>query len=74
MKVKYSPEIALTTAERQSIKDIIEYLDNHNICPQMDCDCIRECSAEHCPFYSIDDDIEALKNKLAHILATTKEG
>lgn len=74
MKVKYNPEITLTTAERQNIKDIIEYLDNHDICRQMDCDCIRECSAECCPFHSIDDDMEALKNKLAHILAITKEG
>lgn len=74
MKVKYNPEITLTTAERQNIKDIIEYLDNHDICRQMDCDCIRECSAEHCPFHSIDDDMEALKHKLEHILATTEEG
>lgn len=74
MKVKYNPEITLTTAERQNIKDIIEYLDNHDICRQMDCGCINDCSPETCPFHSIDDDMEALKHKLAHILATTKEG
>ena len=74
MKVKYNPEITLTTDERQSIKDIIEYLDNHDICRQIDCDCIRECSAECCPFYSIDYDMEALKTKLIHILDICKEG
>ena len=74
MKVKYNPEITLTTAERQNIKDIIEYLDNHDICQQMDCGCLNDCSPEICPFHSIDDDMEALKAKLAHILATTKEG
>lgn len=74
MKVEYNPEFTLTIAERQSIKDIIEYLDNHDICRQMDYNCIRECSAECCPFYSIDDDMEALKTKLIHILDTCKEG
>ena len=73
MKVKYNPEITLTTGERQSIKDIIEYLENHDICQQIDCDCIRGCSAETCPFHSIDDDMEALTNKLAHILGISKE-
>lgn len=74
MKVKYNPEITMTTAERQNIKDIIEYLDSHVICQHIDCDCISDCSVEDCPFHSIDDDMEALKNKLAHILAITKEG
>lgn len=73
MKVKYSPEITLTTGERQSIKDIIEYLNNHDICLQIDCDCIRDCSAETCPFHSIDNDMEALKIKLIHILDICKE-
>ena len=72
MKVKYNPEITLTPAERQNIKDIIEYLDTHDICQHIDCKCVHECSAANCPFLSIDDDIEALKNKLAHILASAK--
>ena len=74
MKVKYIPEITLTISERQSIKDIIEYLNNHDICQQIDCDCIRDCSAETCPFHSIDDGMEALKTKLIHILDICKEG
>ena len=73
MKVKYIPEITMTTDERQSIKDIIEYLENHDICRQIDCDCIRDCSAETCPLHSINDDMEALTNKLAHILDISKE-
>lgn len=74
MKVKYNPELTLTTAERQNIKDVIEYLDSHDICQHIDCECIHECSAQNCPFHSIDDDMEALKHKLAHILDTSKEG
>ena len=72
MKVKYNPEITLTATETQNIKDIIEYLGHHDICVRINCDCIDNCSAETCPFYSIDDDIEALKSKLSSILATTK--
>ena len=74
MKVKYNPEITLTTDERQNIKDVIEYLDSHDICRHIDCNCIKDCAFETCPFHSIDDDIEALKRKLSHILDTTKEG
>lgn len=74
MKVKYNPEITLTTAERQNIKNIVEYLDSHDICQHLDCGCIHDCSPETCLFHSIDDDIEALKAKLEHILAITKEG
>jgi hypothetical protein len=74
MKVKYNPEITLTTAERQNIKDIIEYLDNHDICQHLDCDCIHECSSDSCPFHAIDDTIEGLKARLSHILDITKEG
>ena len=74
MKVKYNPEVTLTATERQNIKDIIEYLDSHDICEHLDCGCINDCSPETCPFHSLDDDVEALKNKLARILAITKEG
>jgi hypothetical protein len=73
MKVKYNPEITLTTAERQNIKDIVEYLDNHEICRQIDCGCINDCSPETCPFHSIDDDMKTLEVKLRRILDTTKE-
>ena len=74
MKVKYNPEITLTATERQNIKDIIEYLDNHDICRNIECTCIENCSPETCPFHSLDDDMEALKAKLERILNTTKEG
>ena len=72
MKVKYDPEITLTAAEKQNIEDLINYLDSHDICLHLNCECIKECSAEICPFHSIDDDTEALKSKLSRILATVK--
>ena len=74
MKVKYNPEITLTATERQNIKDIIEYLDSHDICRHIECSCVHDCSPENCPFHSLDDDMEALKAKLERILDTTKEG
>ena len=54
MKVKYNPEITLTTC--REIKDIIEHLDNHDICPTG----LRlyQRLPETCPFHSIDDDME----------------
>lgn len=72
MKVKYNPEITLTTTEKQNIEDILKYLDSHDICVNTNCEGIKDCSAETCPFHSIDDDMEALKSKLSRILATVK--
>lgn len=74
MKVKYNPEITLNADEIQNIKNIIQYLDNHSICQHIDCGCIHDCSPETCLFHSIDDDMEALKTKLIHILDICKEG